>query len=166
MSNSLTDEVLEAIRPCGPGLHLFLAAGNPLRKDDGAGSYIAGQLTPSETFKILDAGDAPEGVMDEAIGFQPARMIVVDAADFGGRPGEIRVIPESLMAETALSTHQIPLNAIVKIIAEISGASFSLIGIQPRDVSFGEGLAPAVKASCDSLIAALKGFYGRCNERK
>ncbi|MDD5218731.1 MAG: hydrogenase 3 maturation endopeptidase HyCI [Candidatus Omnitrophica bacterium] len=159
MSNLLTAEVSDALKPSS-GSGLILTAGNPFRRDDGVGPYIASRLQGSSA-KIIDAGLTPENIIDEVIGLKPDRMTVIDAADFGGYPGEVKVIPEDLIAETSLSTHEIPMNVITKIISDGTQAEVVFIGIQPQTVALGEGLSERVQASAEAIIQTVLQAYSK-----
>ena len=95
MSNSLTGDVLEILNPCA-GDTLYLTVGNSFRKDDGVGPYLAARLATLPV-SVVDAGYTPENIVEQVIALKPSRIIVLDAADFGGRAGEVRVIPEEAM---------------------------------------------------------------------
>ncbi|MBI4711464.1 MAG: hydrogenase maturation protease, partial [Candidatus Omnitrophica bacterium] len=85
MSNSLTGDVL-AVLNSGSGTSLFLTVGNLFRSDDGVGPYLASRLAGLPV-RVVDAGHTPENIIDQVIGLKPSRIIILDAADFGGRTG-------------------------------------------------------------------------------
>ncbi|HNV86279.1 MAG TPA: hydrogenase 3 maturation endopeptidase HyCI [Candidatus Omnitrophota bacterium] len=160
MSNSLTAEILEVLK-LRPDQDLIITAGNSFRKDDGVGPYLSQKLSKLPQIRILHGGDTPENIMEEAIAMKPSRVLVFDAADFGGRAGETRIIPEHSIPQTAYSTHSIPLNVITGIIAGEAHAEVIFIGIQPRSVEFGEGLSAEVKWTADAIAeAVLRQFSG------
>ena len=135
---------------------LILTVGNDLRSDDGAGPYIAKHVhSPKKGVHIIDAGERPEMVLDQAAALRPARTVIIDAADFGGAPGEARLISEQFIPECTLSTHTFPLRAVAKILAEDTSADVYFIGIQAVSVSYGEQMSPTVKQTADGIIALL-----------
>ncbi len=154
MSNSLTGDVLDVLKP-GQGLDLFLTVGNPFRSDDGVGSYLASFLMDLPV-RLLDAGQTPENIIDEATELKPSRVIILDAADFGGKPGEVRVISEEAIPETTLTTHMVPMNVVSRLITESTGAKIIFIGIQPKTVTLGEGLSPEVRQTADEIVDVIK----------
>ena len=154
MLNSLTADVLEALGPAS-GPFLILTVGNSFRSDDGVGPYIASCLRPVPV-KVMDAGNTPENIVDEAIAFAPDKITVIDCADFGGTAGEVRVIPEELIPETTLSTHMVPINVITRLIGSSIKTSIVFIGIQPEAVTLGEGLSPEVRQAADEIIGIIK----------
>ena len=156
MSNSLTDEVKKILAPAPDEKTLVITVGNTLRSDDGVGPFVAdGVKSTPENIHILNVGDRPENSVDEAVDFRPDRTIVIDAADFGGAPGEVRNIPREAIPQTTLSTHTFPLPVITKMIEEESGSKVYFLGIQPLKVSLGEGLSPAVEEAAREIIKLL-----------
>ena len=53
------------------------------------------------------------------------------------------------------STHGLPISFVWERIASAVGRAV-LIGIEPGDLSFGEGLSPAVAAAADALVSRLR----------
>lgn len=156
MSSLLTDEVKRALVPGSGGLTLIVTVGNSLRGDDGVGPYIASRVTnPKPGLHILDAADRPEDCIDAAIAFHPAKTVILDAADFGGKPGEIRIIPQEAIPDSTLSTHTFPLKIITKILEQETGSSVFFIGIQPENVFWGEGLSESVLRTAEEIILFL-----------
>ncbi len=152
----LPSEVRQALLPASEGVTLVITVGNTLRSDDGAGPCIAGAIVePRRGVRILDAADRPENCIDEAVECRPAKTVIIDAADFQGTPGEVRLIPEDLIPAAPLSTHSFPLPVIAKILAEETGSRVYFIGIQPKSVDFGETLSPEVSAAVLEIIRLL-----------
>lgn len=136
-------------------LTTIICVGNFLRSDDGVGPHIAARLKPATNLQIIDAGYNPENCIDEAVKLKPDRIIIIDAADFGGCPGEVRIIREDHIPVVALSTHNISLKVICRILKEDTGAEIKFIGIQPKSVGLKEGLSPEVKIAADEIMAAI-----------
>lgn len=136
---------------------LIITIGNILRSDDGIGPFIAkavGQLPGN--IKIYNVDKNPEKMIDAASDFLPDRIVIIDAANFRGKPGEIREIPSELIPDSALSTHTFPLKAIFKIIEEDTGAEIHFIGIQPKIMSMGETMSEEVIKAGETIINIIK----------
>lgn len=155
MSNLLTDDITAALEPPGDN-RLIITAGNSFRRDDGVGPFIAEKLKQAGLTSVIDAGYTPENIVDEVIDLKPDNIVFIDAADFSGAPGQARIIAEEHLVETTLSTHMIPLSVVSALIAASIKTAITFIGIQPADLSFGEGLTPAVQTTADEIIAKLK----------
>jgi len=151
MSSSLNREILSALRP--EGRTVIITIGNSLRADDGVGPFIGGQVPDRDGLLVLDALMNPENIVEDAIAYQPEKMIVIDAADFGGAPGEIRVIPlDQLQHYTVLSTHHFPVHVSLGIIQEETGADLTILGIQPASVEFSEAMSEEVRETAQTVI--------------
>jgi hydrogenase 3 maturation protease len=138
---------------------LIITIGNSLRGDDGVGPYIASKLKNlPKGFILLDAGDRPEDIITGAVDCRPARTIIIDAADFGGIPGEARFIPDNAIPQTPLSTHSFPLPVITSILRQDTGSEVRFLGIQAEFLGFGEVISPEVLAAADEIIALITGF--------
>jgi len=153
----LDKEVRRILNPGKEGNTLIITVGNTLRQDDGVGPYIAGCLTgrlPPEII-LLNAGDRPENALETAIMYLPVKTIIIDAALFGAAPGNVKRIQEDEIPTVTLSTHVFPIPVVSKLIAEDTGSDVFFVGIQARDVAFGEGLSRQVKKTADEIVKYL-----------
>jgi len=157
MSKMLTAEIRDLFTPSKKGPLLVITIGNSFRSDDGVGLYIARKInTCKKNVIILDAGNKPESIIDKVIQTKPGKVIIIDAANFGGMAGEIRLIEKNDIADTSLSTHSFPLNIIARIIEEDTGADVSFLGIQPKSVQLTEGLSKPVKRAAEKIISCIR----------
>jgi hydrogenase maturation protease HycI len=139
---------------------LFITIGNTLRADDGVGPYIAEKLYEADIqADIIDAGQRPENVIDEAVALNPTKIIIIDAANFGGAIGEARIIPEDKISASTLSTHTFPIPVISSIIREDTGSDIFFIGIQPDSMQLGEAMNDKVIATANEIITIIKERY-------
>jgi len=157
MSN-LNAKVREILRPT-LGLNLILTVGNRYRSDDGVGPYIGSKLTSKENLLVINAESNPENIIDQVIDAKPITIIVIDAADFGGKAGEIRIIDKEQIPEMSISTHTIPMSVIASIFEKDTSATLRFIGIQPRNVALGEEICSEVKDSALEIIKEIKEAY-------
>ncbi|OGS07070.1 MAG: hypothetical protein A2270_05235 [Elusimicrobia bacterium RIFOXYA12_FULL_51_18] len=152
MSSFLTDEIKTAIAP--RGRTLLITIGNPLRADDGLGPFVGEQVifkVPER--RVINAYTTPENIAQTAIDFKPDKIIILDAARFGGRPGELKIIPLDLISrQTVISTHSFPLSVTFSVVREDTGAELVALGVEPASMEFEEGLTPEVKESALRLI--------------
>lgn len=119
--------------------------------------YIGERLFHSPSpFSVVLAGFTPERVIDDILREHPAKVIFIDAASFGGKPGEIRVLTEEEIDAATLSTHTFPLVVLARLIAEEARCPVFFVGIQPQDVSFGEGLSVPVEEAASVILTYLE----------
>ncbi|MCX8170900.1 MAG: hydrogenase maturation peptidase HycI [Candidatus Bathyarchaeota archaeon] len=130
---------------------VILGVGNVLRGDDALGpefiSRLMGKLP--KKVKLIDGGVMPENFIGHIRRFKPSHVLLIDAADFGGKPGEIRLIPPEQISSVALSTHSIPLHILAELIGRYVGAKVMLLGVEPKSLNLGEDVSPEVKKSIE-----------------
>ncbi|MHB0997431.1 MAG: hydrogenase 3 maturation endopeptidase HyCI [Elusimicrobiales bacterium] len=151
MSPSWNKEVAAALAP--KGRTLVITLGSTLRADDGVGPYVCSHVKFSRPdLLLLDAGTTPENIAQTAINWKPDKVILVDAAHFKGRAGELRVIPlEAIDQAMPLSTHSFPLSVTFAIVREDTRAELVVIGVQAKSLDYREGLSPEVQESASAL---------------
>jgi len=165
MLNSLTADIVSALKS-RPGTNVVVTAGNTFRSDDGVGPYVAAGLSVVPGINVIDAGYTPESIIDDVVALNPKYIVFIDAADFGGQPGEIKVICEDSVFDALVSTHMIPLPMVGRMIVDQIKADVSYIGIQVKTLEFGETLSPEVKVAGEQLIAAIKDLWLSGNSRE
>jgi len=148
----------------------FIGVGNRLWGDDAAGPELLKRLMEewavrgtSSTFQgqyfFIDAGEFPEDWLIRVADLEPDVILVIDAMELHAEPGSMAVLePEALPEAVCYSTHRLPLRTLLRLWEERGSRAF-VLGIQPKDVIFKEGLSPEVKMSVDSLAQF---FSRRC----
>ncbi len=151
MSNSWTEEVARALAPRGRTLVITLGSG--LRADDGVGPSVFSRLKPRRAdLRFMNGGTVPENIAQTAIDWKPDKIILIDAADFGGAAGEVRVIPlEAVNRQVVLSTHSFPLSVTFSIVKEDTGAELAIVGVQVKSLEYKEVLSPEVEETASKL---------------
>ncbi|MEM2448842.1 MAG: hydrogenase maturation peptidase HycI [Candidatus Bathyarchaeia archaeon] len=139
---------------------VVLGIGNTLRCDDGFGVHVASSLKQInfENVLILDAGATPEAVLDDILEYKPSHLIIVDTIDANRKPGDLIIARfEDLLDEVAVSTHRLPLTLLVKYLRLMGfDGEVILVGVQPRDLSFGETLTPEVEEAIHVVTDLLR----------
>ncbi len=159
MLNLLTDEIKKTLNLELKEKTLIITIGNKLRSDDSIALYIAEKIKNLPDYiTLINAENKPENVIDSAVSMMPSKTIFIDAANFNGFPGEIRLIPYELIPESTLSTHTFPLKIIIKILEEDTKSKVYFLGIQIKDASLGEIISKKVKETADEIIEYLNSF--------
>ncbi|MFC1568180.1 hydrogenase maturation peptidase HycI [Candidatus Margulisiibacteriota bacterium] len=139
------------------GKVLVLGIGNTLKQDDGAGPYFVRNFKPQTSkskhnIELIDAGSAPENFTGQIKRIKPDTLVIVDAVEFGAKPGSIRVMGEGDLRSQSLSTHNVSLKTFVDFLrADLPDLKVHVIGIQPKQADFGEGLSPEVEKAVAEL---------------
>lgn len=145
-----------------PVQNLMLAVGNSMMGDDGAGPMLFDlmQQTPIEGWVAINGGSSPESVSHQVRALKPQRLLIVDAADIGLAPGEIRVIdPDDIAEMFIMSTHNLPLNFLIDQLKEDVG-EIIFLGIQPDLVGFYMPMNNKVVAAVEQVYQALPTWDG------
>ncbi|MFH1202160.1 MAG: hydrogenase 3 maturation endopeptidase HyCI [Candidatus Omnitrophota bacterium] len=131
---------------------LILGIGNTLRGDDGFGSLLTQRLNKKIGPLAIDAGSSPENFLGKIVKRNPAAILIVDAVDFGGSPGELKIfLPCQLQTSNFFSTHNASVNLLIKFLQENLSADIMCLAAQPKDINFGEGLSPELALSLEKL---------------
>jgi hydrogenase 3 maturation protease len=139
----------------------ILGVGSLLRGDDAAGMLIVERLmeafAPQDypNLMICGGGTAPENFSGNVRLFAPDHMLIVDAADAGCEPGSIVDIPRSEIGGPSFSSHMLPLKIMVDYLVNETGTNVTMLGLQYKDIAFGEDLSPEMHEAVDELTKAL-----------
>lgn len=132
---------------------MLLGVGNRLSHDDGVGPVVAQELDCSDWITI-DCGTALENVVGIVSREQPDQLVIVDAAIMDLEPGAVSRLPTQANDRMLASTHGLPLSFVLASM-ESAASETILIGIEPTDLSFGEGLSSVVETAAQALIELL-----------
>lgn len=156
--------MLERLRPYLNRRVLIVGLGNRLRSDDGAGSILAGRLKSKGIYSVFDVETAFENYLGKFIKEDPESIIIIDAADFGGKPGEFREIgTDELETAGFYSTHDASLSMSINYLQTHIAADIIILAIQPKITVFGEKLSREVAKTLDILE---NWFYEQAKEKR
>lgn len=133
---------------------IILTVGNPLREDDGVGYYIYKRISAVRNPRTLvfHTDQNPSIGINLAEIYHPKRMLFIDGADFGGAPGETRLIDSKEVEDAFLSTHEIPISLIGEGIRAEYECSVYYVGIQVKNVGYGDEISEEVREGAEKLI--------------
>lgn len=142
--------------PVNPRTTVLVGVGNRLRRDDAAGPRLV-EMLAGWSGLCVDAGGAPADRAEELLALPELRqVIVVDCAELGLEPGAFRRVEPDQIESGTLSSHRIPIHLFVELMRQLGGCEVCIVGIQPLDVTLGEGLSPAVTAGLTRLAAMIR----------
>lgn len=138
---------------------VILGVGNVLKADDGVGPLVCEALAGKVSARVIDAGTVPENYIRPIIDARPQCLLVVDAVDFGGRPGAIGVFRPNQINDVAFSTHALSLRLFVDVLATEIEVDVLLLGIQPACTQLGRPVSAAVQGSIRELTDAFREIF-------
>ena len=139
----------------------IIGIGSELRRDDAIGIIIIRKLKDeviNDKVAILEGGTTPENLSGVLRKFQPSHILLVDAAEVGQAPGEFAMVDPKDIKGMGLSTHSFSLATIADYFKEITGAEVLFLGIQPKEITFGEGMSPELQRAVGPVIQKVREF--------
>jgi hydrogenase maturation protease len=142
---------------------LIIGVGNPIFGDDGFGIEVINALREyADEFadvEVVDGGTA--GIYLLPYLENRHKVVVVDAANFGARPGEVMRISAHEVPKFVglkLSEHQVTVHEVLALLdlMDAQPIDFELIGVQPRHHNFAEGLSREVEAAVPVVVEMLR----------
>ena len=136
---------------------VIIGVGNYLLGDEGAGIHavalLRGRSWPAGV-EILDGGTAGVGLLHLIDGRRLA--VIIDCADFGGAPGEIRSFDAEDLARDERSEsglHAVDLLTALALARKTVAypARVVIVGIQPKSIAMGTTLSPDVQSALARL---------------
>ena len=131
---------------CIKGNIVIVVLGNELRGDDGAGILFGNLIREHTSLTVISGGDAPENITGLVVKKCPDAILIIDAMDFGGKPGDIKLVSSERLEKDAVSTHG-SLKLFVEYLEKMTGAQIQILGFQPRSLELGEEISPEVSES-------------------
>ncbi|MBN1270152.1 MAG: hydrogenase 3 maturation endopeptidase HyCI [Kiritimatiellae bacterium] len=139
----------------------IVGVGNRLRGDDGAGPRLIELLDGRVAAICIDAGSAPENHLERIVQAAPDMVLVVDAVDFGGRAGEIRIMELDEIGGGAISTHALSLGMMREYLGQRINAGIHLLAVQPFSVGLNASVTAEVQNAVEFLAEALSSCLPR-----
>ncbi len=132
-------------------MDVLLGVGNEANGDDAIGPWIARRFS-KPGWRAVDCFTVPENYTGELRRMQPRRVVIIDAADMGLQPGDIRIVPKDRTGSATFTTHAMPLSVFIDYVEQVTDAQVTLIGVQPQ--RFDE-MSDAVKHAGERLLDIL-----------
>ncbi len=145
LGNAVAREVRELLadRPA------VLCVGNEQRGDDAVGAVIGQRLRGACPWPVFCAETAPENFVVKIADARPRTLLVIDCADFGGRPGEARLLAPAAVRRAGPSTHGPGISAMLGMLRMVHPCPVVILAVQPADVRFGSPMSsPVAAAAC------------------
>lgn len=149
-----------------------LGVGNDLRGDDAAGSLVARALSGRFPDRVFDGGQAPENFLGPLRRSGARSVLIVDAADFGGVPGEVRLLGAGDVDDAGIATHGAPIGMLMRALEDELGVDTLLLAVQAGRTSLGVRMTEAVADACERIeseiarILEMPGSSGTEGERR
>lgn len=137
------------------GRVVIACIGNEMRGDDGVGPFLARLIKETQQVRVIDCGETPENFLGKVIGLKPEKVVVIDAAYFGGKAGDVKLVSREEITGGGASTHDAILTVFADYIEGESCAQVFFLAIQPESTKMGEALSEPVAMAAKKLASVI-----------
>lgn len=152
-------DIGRVIEGCVDSKIAFLGIGSELKRDDAVGLAVVDKLSAfveDPSIAIINCHDVPENFTGYLKRFKATCIVLIDATDFGGLPGEARLFQLDAVMGSAVVTHKASLDVFGAYLRLETGAtSVFLVGIQPASCDVGDELSSAVAKASTTVANAI-----------
>lgn len=144
-----------------------MGVGNEFMGDDGIGPLLISRLKELEGFPtdvdLVDEGSGGMRIIHDLDGYD--RVLIIDAADFGGAPGDYKVFrPEDVETVKEISGRSLHEMDLIKTIelARLMGKAPSeimIMAIQPERVEMSHGISLPLRDRIDEYIGGIVSVF-------
>ncbi len=142
---------------------MVFGIGNTLMADDGAGVRVLELLTDMpDNVELVEMATGGMTLLHNFEGVD--RAIIIDAVDFGGKPGEVRIFrPEDVFSikTVGYSLHDLDILKVLDL-ARTMGTlpkEVFIAAIQPGSLAMGEGLSAEVENTLGELARRIRSLF-------
>lgn len=129
--------------------------GNPLKSDDNIGNIVVDKLKLEDVVKVI-AETTPENILGKVSDCED--IIFVDAIDFKGNAGDVKLFSLEDVEDIFETTHTIP---ITMLRGYFSKAKILIIGIQPHVVDMGTSISLELKEKVPEIVEKIEDMVKR-----
>ena len=136
---------------------VVIGMGNELRTDDAVGIEVARRLKQKMNARltVFDGSMLPDVFIRPACAVRPSHLLIIDAAELHGHPGEWRLLSKEEIDTGLFTTHAIPATEIAAEIQRRCHAKAAFLGIQPKSRGVGLHLSPECTNAADEIAKTI-----------
>lgn len=138
-----------------------IGMGNPLKKDDNIGNLIVEKLNEEikeENFLFIKVYLTPENYLMPLKKSKPKTIYIIDAVEFQGQTGEVKVFNLNEIEKIKATTHNIPITVYQNYFPD---TNIKLVGIKVKDINFGEELSKEIKEKFNNILKEIKNIISQ-----
>jgi hydrogenase 3 maturation protease len=145
------------------GKVIILGIGNTLSSDDAAGSILASRIKDRVPYVVYDAGANPENYLGKIIKDKPDNIVIIDAVDFGAKPGDYVVLEgDDIKTANLFATHNASISLTINYLKNNLKADIIVLAIQPKTVAFGDKISKEV----ENALTKLEDWFNAAEEKR
>ena len=149
------DDLRSKLKASLTGKVVICCVGSPSRGDDIFGPLVAKRISGRLSAEVIDAENVPENYLGKIAKFEPDVVLLIDAAHFGGQPGDLRLLDPQDLTESSFSTHSASLKLFQEYFQAECGSKVILLAVQPQHLRFAQPPSAEVVAAADQVSSLL-----------
>ena len=142
----------ETVSPLVDRNTVIVGIGNLMRGDDAFGPNVARNLCGRTRARIIDAGMVPENFLGKIAACDPEIVILVDAVDFNGQPGDVVLIEPGELATTSFGTHTPTLALLESFLSAERDVQVYVLAAQPSATEFDTPMSDTMAKAVDRSV--------------
>ncbi|MFH0731597.1 MAG: hydrogenase maturation peptidase HycI [Candidatus Omnitrophota bacterium] len=148
--------MLTTFRDILKGKVVIVGVGNVLKGDDSFGPVFVGKIKNKTDAVCIDAGTAPENYTGKITKERPDTILIIDVVHLDKKPGEWEILKKEDIIKSGFTTHDISPNMFIEYLEKETGADIYLLGVQPKNLGFGDRMSKDVKNTLKELLECMK----------
>ena len=144
---------------------VVIGVGSNIRGDDAFGIETVRVLRSAgglEGVEVFEGDVAPENLAERVVRASPRTVVAVDAAEFAGEVGELRIIEPAELAWGLIGTHAPSLELLAEYLARRCGATTLLLAARPGATAMGEVVSPTMEKAVGRAAAIIRCALAGC----
>lgn len=137
-------------------MKVLVSIGNPLKGDDNIANIVLDLMFNCDDAKKIKAEVSPENYIEQMKKCE--KIIFLDALEFKGKTGEVRLFSPKNLEDVKISTHSIPISLVNEF---IPNAKIFVIGIQPKKIEPKTELSREMQQKLPRIISQVQGIVQR-----
>lgn len=137
------------------GRVVVVGVGDSRHGDDGVGPLVVEILESADFKGAIDSGASPELDTWKLREMKPDTVLFVDAADFGGEPGDVSILDTESLRTEGYDTHRTPLKLTMEYLEQELDCKCLLLAAQPKDVRQGAAMCEDVRRAAETVAHIL-----------
>ena len=136
---------------------VLIGIGNEISGDDGFGPELAKRLKPLLGERAIDGGLAPENWTGPISKLGPKILVIADAVDFGGDPGDIAIIDPDDLESGLPATHGPGFSPLLFFLkSAIPELETVILAVQPAETGLMKPISPKVETAISNIVRIVK----------
>ena len=135
---------------------VIVGVGNVMRGDDTFGPSVVRRVEGRIRADVIDAGMVPENFLGKIATFEPETVLLLDAVDFGGQPGDVVLLEPEDLATTNFGTHLPSLSLLESFLSAEGDVGILVLAAQPVTTELDAPLSEEMGAAIEETARMIE----------